>query len=80
MNLPMRDEPWPVGQHQSRPCPICGKSWTPWAGSKLPCHAACLFTPQERQAIRAVSMTQTEIARAWSVSPSTIRSILNTKE
>jgi hypothetical protein len=28
------------------PCPRCGKAWIKWAGSKLPCHARCLFTPE----------------------------------
>lgn len=29
---------------ERKTCPRCGKSWLPWAKSKLDCHAKCYFT------------------------------------
>lgn len=42
--LPLRDEPWPVGDNGWHTCPVCGRPWRPWAGSLLPCHGKCLLT------------------------------------
>lgn len=45
LRMPLRD-PWPLGKHESRPCPVCGESWIPWPGSRLPCHGRCLLTDE----------------------------------
>ena len=46
--IPLRSEPWPIGRHERRPCPICNKPWDPCARSRLDCHAACLLTDEAR--------------------------------
>lgn len=42
--IPLRNEPWPKGPHDRRPCVVCAESWIPWPGSRLQCHGRCLFT------------------------------------
>jgi hypothetical protein len=45
--IPMRDEPWPASGDW-RPCPVCKAGWRPWRGSRLPCHASCLYRPDDQ--------------------------------
>jgi len=45
LRLPLLDQPW-VGRQPARPCPVCGRPWFPWHGSRLPCHAKCLLTKE----------------------------------
>jgi len=75
MNLPLRDKPWPPGEHRFRPCPICGLPWRPWTGSFLPCHARCLFTESEKQAIREDRRPTVDLPEIYGVSPGIIRAI-----
>lgn len=49
--LPLLSEPWPPGRHAKRPCPVCGQLWFPWAFSRLPCHASCLFSAEHQHAL-----------------------------
>lgn len=74
-STPLRDTPWPSGPHKNRPCRVCGKSWFPWAGSMLNCHARCLFTPGAAAIIKTDPRPQRLIAEHYGVMPSVIRAI-----
>lgn len=37
----------------ARPCPACGQSWIPWAGSTLKTHGRCHFGPERNEEILA---------------------------
>jgi len=74
MRLPLRQEPWPNGQNEARPCPVCGKPWIPWAGSRLPCHGRCLFPERDRQLMQADPRTDLELSKALGVTTSVVRS------
>lgn len=39
-------EPSPIAQ--KRLCPRCREPWVRWKGSRLLCHAKCVFTLEER--------------------------------
>ncbi len=73
MRMQLRAEPWPMGAHPPRPCPVCGEPWRPWALSRLPCHGKCLFTEEEQDKILADPRTQKEVAAALGVTVCTIR-------
>jgi len=64
----MRTKPWEPGDHDPRPCPVCGETWFPWVGSLLPCHSRCLFEPHEIEAIRADKRPNDVIAAEYGVS------------
>jgi hypothetical protein len=78
--LPMREEPWPQGSNAARPCPICGKHWRPWAGSRLPCHAKCLYEPATLRMITEEVLSLADgmrtIARRMGLSYESLRSIV----
>ena len=74
--LPLREEPWPAGPHPFRPCPICGVAWRPWAFSRLPCHARCILSPEDQDALLAENVTERIQAERLGVSTSVIRSNL----
>ena len=71
MRMAMRETPWPQGKHPSRPCPVCGQGWVPWAFSLLPCHGRCLFRVGEQLTIlfdpRQVRLVATEYGVTTSV-------------
>ena len=73
--LPLRDKPWPLGLHEPRGCPVCGGYWKPWAGSRLPCHARCLFTDDARAVVRSDPRCDAEIARHYGVTMSVVRAV-----
>jgi len=77
--IPLRSEPWPKGKHEARPCPVCGRSWTPWADSRLPCHGKCLFSPADREILKTDPRTDAELARHYGVTPSIIRATRSTR-
>lgn len=49
--LPMRKIPWSRDGIGEYPCPVCGKAWSPWVGSLLPCHGRCLLTEELQEAL-----------------------------
>ena len=73
--IPLRTDPWPIGAHAPRPCPICGKHWRPWAGSVLPCHARCLFDADGVRAILEHPGTNAAAARAYGLTDGVLRSL-----
>jgi hypothetical protein len=73
--IPLRRKPWPPGKHRVRPCPVCGKTWFPWAGSFLRCHARCLLAPEDRQIVRSDPRPLREIAEHYGVSMSVVLAI-----
>lgn len=73
--IPLLETPRPKGMHEEILCPICGKKWKPWAGSRLPCHSRCLFTEDAVKAIRASPKANSVIAKSLGVSYSVIQSI-----
>jgi hypothetical protein len=74
MRLPFLTKPWPQGRHEVRPCPVCGKPWWPWAGSLLPCHARCLFAPEELRAVQTDTRPAKEVAAAYGITVQMVRS------
>jgi len=76
MNLPLRKEPWGPGPHPRRRCPVCGRSWWPWAGSFLPCHGRCLFTSEEQDALLDDHRTESQLAADIGVTVSVLRASL----
>lgn len=80
VRLPLRETPWPK-RPEPRPCPVCGVRWHPWAGSYLPCHAACLFTEDEEDEVLAEleadpRLRIEDVARARGVTVAVLRSLL----
>lgn len=73
--IPLRKEPWPKGRNAVRPCPVCGDPWIPWADSMLPCHAACLFGPEDRRAMMEDPRTDREISADLGLSMSAVRGL-----
>jgi hypothetical protein len=71
--------PWPPGSNTWRPCPVCGTPWRPWALSLLPCHAVCLYTPEEQDNLLALSSRMTErlLAAQLGVTTGILRSNLH---
>ena len=59
--MDMRTKPW-QGPSDFRPCPVCKKSWRPWHGSRLPCHAKCYLTDAGVDLLAALWRTQMTIA------------------
>lgn len=57
--LPMREVPWPPGGCTTT-CPLCGGYWRPFAGSFLPAHAKCLFSPEDKERIRQMVLSSTK--------------------
>lgn len=83
--LPLLVEPWPAAGpkgHPFRPCPVCGEPWRPWAFSRLPCHAACLYDAAATHEIRELhqssrySRRQGDLAAALGISTSVLRAVL----
>lgn len=74
----MREEPWPPGTSLTT-CPACGRSWRPFVGSRLPCHAGCLWTPADRSRIRSILFETTiqamKVAEQLGVSISVVRQL-----
>lgn len=70
---PLRAKPFDDGDHQPDRCPVCGEAWTPRAGSRLQCHAACLFTPEALAHIASADKTETELADAYGVTRGVVR-------
>lgn len=65
----------------TRPCPICGQPWSPWVGSRLPCHARCLLDDEAKLALMDLIATDpratlTAVAEAMGISISALRSAL----
>ncbi len=72
--MPMRAQPWPKGAaHPWRPCPVCGDRWRPWAGSLLPCHAKCMWTPEGAMMLFRDRRTETRLETALGLTRSIIR-------
>jgi hypothetical protein len=62
LRVPLRTVPWPAGQHGQRPCPVCGKPWTPGAQSYWPCHPGCIAPEAEVEAVlEAVDRGEVEL-------------------
>lgn len=72
--IPLRAEPWPIGGHAARPCPVCGDGWVPWAGSLLPCHGRCLYDEAGQDALLAHPAIEADLARLLGVTGSIVRS------
>lgn len=72
--IPLRDDPT-VGQGEFQQCPVCDGPWRPWAGSRLPCHARCLYAPADQDALLAiceapaVDYTLSDVSAALGVTP-----------
>lgn len=82
IRMPMRSQPWPAGTHSSRPCSVCGKTWRPYAMSRLPCHARCLLTDAAAERVGRLwkydPITSIQsIARDIGVPPAAIRATLH---
>lgn len=78
--LPLRTEPWPVGANHAA-CPVCSLPWRPFAGSRLPCHARCLFDDRAREVLKEVASsgsyrTQGDLASDLGVSVDVLRVVL----
>lgn len=73
LRMALRDTPWPsTGQFIA--CPVCGESWRPWCGSRLPCHAKCVLTEAAQDALLdEYGVTQAEQAALLGVSVPVIR-------
>lgn len=70
--LPLRDTPWGTGE-PVRPCPVCGKGWSPWCGSRLPCHARCLLADEGAIQLYEEPLTITQQMAKYDLSPSVVR-------
>lgn len=77
MRIPLREEPWQSPEIGPRPCPVCGELWRPWVGSFLPCHARCLFTDEEQDALLEENATRAAQARRLGVTVSVIQAALS---
>ena len=78
--LPLRTEPWPVGAHHET-CPVCSLPWRPFVGSRLPCHARCLFDTVARDHLVEIASsgayrTQLDLASDLGVSIGILRAVL----
>ena len=73
-------EPWPPGPNAPRPCPVCGQPWRPWAWSRLPCHARCLFRPEDDRALLVAFWStvgaRAELARSLGITDAALASAL----
>lgn len=76
--LPMRAEPWQSSERQV--CPVCGGTWRPWVGSRLPCHARCLFDDENLGYFLEIAarpkVAIAELARHQGISLATARAII----
>lgn len=63
-------------------CPVCGRRWAPWRGSRLQCHAACLFDDDDLLRIRRAWLNSktdfVKLAKAIGISAQSMRSLLIT--
>lgn len=66
-----------------RVCPVCKRSWRPWAGTKLQSHAKCAFSPELQdeilglyEAFSCVGLTMQRMADDLEVSISVVRANL----
>ena len=69
----LRAEPWPAGNNGYHDCPICGERWRPYAGSLLPCHAACMWTDDGALALAMDPRADSLIARQLGVTMPIVR-------
>lgn len=74
-NVPLRADPWPAGLNPIQKCPVCGETWQPWAGSRLACHTACLFTDETLLDILASRRTDAQLSTLYGVTVSVVRSV-----
>lgn len=79
--ISMRVDPWPFveGGHATRACPVCGHWWRPWTGSRLPCHAECLFDDDAVTRIKSVRdrfRSDMELAEALGLTYGVLRGVL----
>jgi hypothetical protein len=70
---------WDVGDSRGlRICRYCGKSWQPFAGSRLDGHAACLvgasFKRRVGELLRLPTVTYAEVAETLGVTSGVVRS------
>lgn len=79
--MELRKEPWPALEegyyHPSMPCPVCGQLFRPWAGSYLPCHARCLMTEEEQDAMLYSNKSNKQLSQELGVTLSVIRASIN---
>lgn len=77
--LPLRAEPLPLRRHDTIPCPICGQAWQPFGGTRLPCHARCLYDEAGQDVILELSeggAGDKNLVRALGVTHSVLRATL----
>lgn len=77
--IPLRAKPWTKDEAKGAgrlACPVCKESWTPTTGSKLSCHAKCLFSAEALVHILKSPDTHAEIASRYGVTDSVIRSAI----
>jgi hypothetical protein len=78
----LRAEPWTLanGGGTWQACPCCVKRWRPFVGSRLPCHAKCLYTAEDKAKIRelyqASSITEKKLAELLGITPAMVRAVL----
>lgn len=71
--MSMRAQAWPIGASAWRTCPVCNDKWRPWAGSRLPCHAKCLWTPVGALALFNDSRNEKQLMTDLGVTISIVR-------
>jgi hypothetical protein len=62
------------------PCPVCGKPWRKWVGSKLTAHARCSLPIAEQDALLARTESQAALAEEFGVSIAVMRAWLRAAE
>lgn len=81
--VPLRSTPWPASSngYPWETCRICGLPWRKVPMSRLEAHALCIYRPEDREAIRALSSagvfrTDHELAAALGITTGILRAIL----
>lgn len=72
LRVPLLPAPWPPGAPASA-CMFCGGYWKPWPGSRLPCHARCIWSPEGALALATDLRTDRELAAAIGTTISVVR-------
>lgn len=81
--VPLREAPWEA-QGGWLACPVCSKPWRPWAGSRLQCHARCLYSEADAATIAfadrsGLFKTQIELAARLGISVGVLRAVVRNR-
>lgn len=75
MKMQLLKEPHGKGLHEEHACPVCNKPFVPWCGTRLQCHAKCLFENDEIKDIQSDPRTDKMVAEKYGVTNWIIRSV-----